>query len=198
MPFSRLRSSRLIGSACALLLAATGPAVLAQTATLGRTITAATPPAANAGAATANALPSPRGLSSPLISSGGLTTQPPTGLPVAPSGASGAGTPLPTTATATGGGYGNGGFDSGGGSAPATNVLGGPGSGFGGSPVFAARGPYPTVEVARSFLGADTDRNGELSRSEAQRLLIRPFSFEEMDRDGNGLLSRGEYEDALR
>lgn len=197
MPLTRLRSRHLIGAACTALLCAGSAAALAQTAGAPRTITAATPAAPSAAAGTANALPSPRGLSSPLISGGGLTTQPPTGLPVAPSGASGAGTPLPSTATATGGGYGNAGDYGSGAAAPATNVLGGPGSGFA-SPMFPAHGPYATVDVARSFLGADADRDGELSRSEAQRLLIHPFSFEEMDRDGNGMVTRWEYEDALR
>lgn len=54
------------------------------------------------------------------------------------------------------------------------------------------------VEVARSFLGADANADGELSRSEATRLRIAPQSFEAMDRNFDGVVSRGEYEDSLR
>lgn len=43
-------------------------------------------------------------------------------------------------------------------------------------------GPYSAVQVAQSFLGADLNRDGELTRAEAQRLMIAPYSFEEMDR----------------
>lgn len=85
-----------------------------------------------------------------------------------------------------------------------TRVLGAgvaPGYGF-------VRGPQQTVptgalginavELARAFLGADRNGDGELSRSEAQRLSLGGLSFEEMDRDFDGVISRGEFEDGLR
>jgi hypothetical protein len=59
-------------------------------------------------------------------------------------------------------------------------------------------GPYTAVEVAGSFLDADANRDGELSRAEATRLAIMPFSFEEMDRNHDGVVTRSEYGDALR
>jgi hypothetical protein len=62
----------------------------------------------------------------------------------------------------------------------------------------AQRGPYTALQIAQSFLGADANRDGELTRAEAQRLTLMPFSFEEMDRNHDGILTRSEYEDALR
>lgn len=71
-----------------------------------------------------------------------------------------------------------------------------------------ARGPAQTVglggsglnpvDVARSFLRADSNGNGELSRAEAQRLSMAPLTFEEMDRNFDGVVTRAEYEDAMR
>lgn len=76
------------------------------------------------------------------------------------------------------------------------------GSGWG------ARGPaqsvpggsagYNPVDVARWFMAADRNHDGELSRAEAQRLPWLPLSFEEMDRNFDGVLSRWEFEDGLR
>ena len=80
-----------------------------------------------------------------------------------------------------------------------TNVMGA----SGGAAAFNRQqpdhpGPYTALDVARSFLGADTAHQGELTRAEATRLTIMPISFEEMDANHDGLLTRGEYEDALR
>jgi hypothetical protein len=188
----RFHSRLLAGAACALLLGAGSTAALAQTSFGGRAIGPGTAPAPNPAAATANALPSPGGLRSPLITPGGITTAPPAGLPSAPTDTAGAGRPIPTDATAGGG---NGGVPGYGGAGPATNVMGGPG--FAG-PVATGAGPYATVDIARSYLAADSDRSGDLTRSEAQRLSISPVTFEEMDRDGNGRVTRWEYEDAVR
>ena len=79
------------------------------------------------------------------------------------------------------------------------NVMGGAAYG-GGRPTAAAAvtGPLTALQIAQSFLAADLNRDGELTRAEAQRLTIAPFPFEEMDRDRNGILTRSEYEDALR
>jgi hypothetical protein len=61
-----------------------------------------------------------------------------------------------------------------------------------------ASGGYSAVQIAQSFLGADTNRDGELSRAEAQRLTIAPMPFEEMDRNRDNILTRFEYDDAFR
>jgi hypothetical protein len=61
-----------------------------------------------------------------------------------------------------------------------------------------APGPYTALQIAQSFLGADANRDGELTRAEALRLTIAPSSFEEMDRNHDGILTRSEYEDAVR
>ena len=79
----------------------------------------------------------------------------------------------------------------------------GRGSAYGGAagrPIAAAAttGPLTALQIAQSFLAADGNRDGELTPAEAQRLTIAPFPFEEMDRDRNGILTRSEYEDALR
>ena len=62
----------------------------------------------------------------------------------------------------------------------------------------ASHGPYTALQIAQSFLSADANRDGELTRAEAQRLSIMPYSFEEMDRNFDGIISRWEYEDSLR
>ena len=59
-------------------------------------------------------------------------------------------------------------------------------------------GGYSAADVGRSFLGADANGNGELSRGEFQRLTIAPMTFEEMDRNFDGVISRFEYQDATR
>jgi len=80
---------------------------------------------------------------------------------------------------------------------------------LGGAPAYGmARGPAQTVgrgsggfsavDVARSFLGADVNGDGEISRAESVRLSIMLSTFEEMDRNYDGVISRFEYEDGLR
>jgi hypothetical protein len=70
---------------------------------------------------------------------------------------------------------------------------------MGGPPASSPRGPFSAVDIARAFLEADTNRDGELSRAEAQRLSI-PLgaSFDDLDRNRDGVLSRFEFEDAFR
>jgi hypothetical protein len=81
---------------------------------------------------------------------------------------------------------------------PATNVMGagatvpGPAQRIGGAGGFAA------ADVARSFFFADANHDGELTRAEARRLSISTMSFEEMDRNFDGVISRFEYDDSLR
>jgi hypothetical protein len=59
-------------------------------------------------------------------------------------------------------------------------------------------GGYSATDIARSFFFADANHDGELSRSEARRLSIVTMSFEEMDRNFDGVISRFEYEDSVR
>ena len=59
-------------------------------------------------------------------------------------------------------------------------------------------GPYTALQLAQSFQGADSNRDGELTRAEAQRLTIMPTSFDEMDRNRDGVISRSEYDDGSR
>ncbi len=79
---------------------------------------------------------------------------------------------------------------------PNTAVMGAGGVGAAtmGSPNAAA--PQTPLEVVQTFNRADMNRDGGLTRAEAQRIAL-PNSFEELDRNKDGVLSRGEYEDAF-
>ena len=55
-------------------------------------------------------------------------------------------------------------------------------------------GPWTAPQVRQSFELADSDTNGELTRAEAQQLTIMPRSFEDMDENKDGVVSRVEYE----
>lgn len=170
---------------CALALLASA-AVVSEAQTPSRSVQAVPQPAAPA----AQSLPSPSGLASPLPNPAGLTSRFPAGLPppqsptadVTPPAA-----PAPPPPS-TGGG------DLGYGTAPQTTVMGA--AGYGGA--LCGGGPYTPLQIAQSFLAADANRDGELTRSEAQRLTIRPCSFEETDRNYDGILTRFEYEDGVR
>jgi hypothetical protein len=59
-------------------------------------------------------------------------------------------------------------------------------------------GGFSAVDIARSFFFADANHDGDLTRAEARRLSIGTMSFEEMDRNYDGQISRFEYEDSLR
>ena len=59
-------------------------------------------------------------------------------------------------------------------------------------------GGFAAVDIARSFFFADANHDGDLTRAEARRLSIGTMSFEEMDRNFDGQISRFEYEDSLR
>jgi hypothetical protein len=65
-------------------------------------------------------------------------------------------------------------------------------------PSGVGHGSYTALQVAQSVLGADGNRDGELTRAEAQRLTLAPYTFEEMDRNHDGIITRFEYEDAVR
>jgi hypothetical protein len=59
-------------------------------------------------------------------------------------------------------------------------------------------GPVTAVQVARMFLQADADGDGLLSRAEALRLPFVTMTFEDMDTNRDGSVSRSEYEASLR
>ena len=70
-------------------------------------------------------------------------------------------------------------------------------AGAGSAVMPTAPGLPPTPQaIAASFLTADADRDGMLTRAEAQQLTVMPpgLTFEDMDRDKDGRLSRSEYE----
>jgi hypothetical protein len=83
---------------------------------------------------------------------------------------------------------------------PNTTVLGagasvaGPGQYPGAS---TGAGGFAAVDQARSFFFADANHDNELTRAESRRLGIATMSFEEMDRNYDGVISRFEYEDSL-
>ena len=80
-------------------------------------------------------------------------------------------------------------------------TMGAGGAGGGASTprsVSAGAGPYTALQLAQSFQGADSNRDGELTRAEAQRLTIMPTAFDEMDRNRDGVISRSEYDDGSR
>ncbi len=158
-------------------------------------------PAAIAPGTPGSPLPSPSGLPSPSPNPAGLNSQFPAGLPSplpAPAGLTAApvaAAPPPTRPGVN--------------SAPAENVtvpqttvMGAAAAGYGGaaaarvSPALGS-GPYTPLQIAQSFMAADANRDGELTRAEAQRLAIMPYSFEEMDSNHDGILTRFEYDDAF-
>ena len=148
--------------------------------------------------------PNPAGLPSPMPNPAGLTSRFPAGLPQPPANSAGpaaptvtAVVPSPTSPTIIGGGGGRG---TGADVVPQTTALGAAGYGVPAGPQYPSMGaaPYTALQVAQSFLGADANRDGELTRAEAQRLAIMPSTFEEMDRNHDGILTRSEYEDAVR
>jgi hypothetical protein len=52
-------------------------------------------------------------------------------------------------------------------------------------------------EIRQAFDAADADSNGVLTRAESQQLAIMPRSFEDMDENKDGAVSRSEYENAF-
>ena len=81
--------------------------------------------------------------------------------------------------------------------AAATQVLGaGPTVPGPSQSINSGAGGYNATDLARSFFFADSNHDGDLTRAEAGRLAIAPLSFEQMDRNFDGVISRFEYEDA--
>ncbi len=142
--------------------------------------------------------PSPAGLTSPLPSPGGLGSRFPAGLPSPIPSPAGLPSPTVPTPASPGSPVGSAPIDA---NVVSPRVMGaGTTGGVSAAPqsLGAARGTYTALQVAQSFLAADSNRDGELTRAEAQRLNIMPSSFEEMDRNRDGILSRFEYEDGVR
>jgi hypothetical protein len=68
-----------------------------------------------------------------------------------------------------------------------------------GRPAAAMVRPLPPsqwtpLQIRQSFEFADSDGNGELTRAEVQQLTIMPRSFEDMDENKDGVVTRSEYE----
>lgn len=171
----------------------------AQAQVRAGTTTSSTGPSAAARAAMA--LPQPSGLTAPFpagISSGSgarVSTD-----PVAASTA-----PPVVSSVVPGSGFGSG-FGPGGvlvnpelfPVAPATNVLGAGATVPGPSQYPAGAGGFSATDQARSFHFADANGDGELTRAEAARLAIVTMPFEQMDRNFDQVITRFEYQDALR
>jgi hypothetical protein len=172
--------SRLAAALSLALLATTS--VYAQ---MARVAPSAAPRPAP-GAVAAQASPNPAG----------LRPQVPAGLTSGSGAAASTDATIATTAP-TGGSY-TPGVDVTATAAAATAVMGaggarGPAQYLGsGNPGFSA------IDIARSFIAADVNGDGELTEAEARRLSISMMTFQEMDRNFDGRVSRAEYEDSLR
>jgi hypothetical protein len=56
---------------------------------------------------------------------------------------------------------------------------------------------WTAQQVREAFELADSDTNGELTRAEIQRVAVLPRSFEDMDQNKDGVVTRAEYEAAF-
>ncbi len=56
---------------------------------------------------------------------------------------------------------------------------------------------WTAQQIREAFELADSDTNGELTRAEIQRVAILPRSFEDMDQNKDGVVTRAEYEAAF-
>lgn len=57
---------------------------------------------------------------------------------------------------------------------------------------------WTAQQAAEVFLRVDTNRDGSLSRAEAQSITNARLNFEELDANKDGLLSRSEFEAGVR
>ena len=53
---------------------------------------------------------------------------------------------------------------------------------------------WTPAQIQQAFDLADADSDGGLTRAEAQRVAVMPRSFEDMDQNKDGLVSREEYQ----
>lgn len=178
-------------------------AMAAASATYAQRVQSVPSPAApSAAARAAQAAPNPAGLRSTFPA--GVTSG--SGGAVSPNPIAQSGAVIPPNGNSVTAGTGLDNSLPGGGNDPApgtdpgvnTSVLGagatvrGPGQGLGGA------GGFSATDVARSFFFADSNHDGDLTRSEAARLSISTMTFEEMDRNFDGVISRFEYGDSVR
>lgn len=172
-------------------------AVAAASAAYAQKVQSVPAPAApTAGARAAQAAPNPAGLRSTFPA--GVTSG--SGGAVSPNPIAQSGTVIPANGNGVTAGPGmdntlpGAGTDAG----NNTSVLGagatvrGPGQGLGGA------GGFSATDTARSFFFADANKDGELTRAEASRLSISTMSFEEMDQNFDGIITRFEYSDSVR
>ena len=202
--YFRFRFSLRLGWALAFVV---GP-VLCQAQGSNRSVRSVPQPQAPvmAPGAIGPGAPNPVGLPSPIPNPAGLTSQFPAGLPSSSPNPAGPpvapAVPVPSPALPGTPGKPGGNPTAGGYTPPSTSAMGSAGYNVPAGPQYSgsgpAPGPYTAVQIAQSFLGADANRDGELTPAEARRLTIVPSSFEEMDRNHDGILTRSEYEDALR
>ena len=69
-----------------------------------------------------------------------------------------------------------------------------PAPGGGGAAVAPAPASrWTPQQLQQAFAAADADSDGRLSRAEAQRLVLLPRSFEDMDANKDGVLTPDEY-----
>lgn len=61
------------------------------------------------------------------------------------------------------------------------------------APAASQSAPLQPITASEAFARSDLDRNGELSREEAQNLPSVAEQFDAWDRDGNGKLSLEEF-----
>ncbi len=57
---------------------------------------------------------------------------------------------------------------------------------------------WSAQQVAAALVGADTNRDGSLTRAEAQTITAVRLNFEALDANKDGALSRSEFENGLR
>ena len=177
-----------------------------------RSVTAVPPrpaPATITPATPGPGLPNPAGLPSTLPFPAGIPSLPNAATPSANTTASTTGTAAPTTAVPftppldgtvlmPSSAIGSNGTAVNNSTANPTATMGAGGGPNAAPTVPSGAGPYTALQLAESFLKADANRDGELTRAEFQRLTIAPVSFEEMDRDRNGVVTRSEYDDSTR
>ena len=59
-------------------------------------------------------------------------------------------------------------------------------------------GPLTSLQISQLFAQADADNDGLLTRAEALRLPLVTMSFDDMDTNRDGVVSRSEYDASLR
>jgi hypothetical protein len=175
---------RLIHVIAAGLCAGAAGLALAQTAGQVRPVAPVAAPAPGFG------LPAAGGLTSPfpagLTAGVGLNAGTNTPAPVVPGtgGVLGGGNPGRGVLTA-------GTADGGSGAPVRTDIMGA-------GPADLGSGKRTAGDFAGAFLRADVNADRSLTRAEALRVPIDDFTFSAMDASGDGLVSRGEYDDAMR